>query len=109
MDLLGEGLARLLPNARAFGAQVLVVGAATPNKVYELTNEHAGIRYILTAPGLGRNELLSRGVAETGGGVVVLTDETELVREDWRRLLAFRLGLGDLREGAVRMQNEIPA
>jgi hypothetical protein len=94
-DLLRQGLERLLPTARAYGAQVLVVGPATPNKVYELVREHTGIRYLMTQPGLPRHELLSLGVAETSGGVVVLTDDSALAIEDWPRLLALRLGMGE--------------
>lgn len=108
-DLLEDGLSRLLPTARWYGAQILVVGAATPNRVYELTREHAGIRYIMAANGLSRADLLSLGVAETGGGVVVLTDETGLAEEDWPELLSLRLGRDDLRERARRAQNEISA
>jgi hypothetical protein len=92
-DQLREGLSRLLPTARAYGAQVLVVGPATPNKVYDLIREHAGIRYVMTHPGLSRTDLLSLGVAETGGGVVVLTDAAGLHDQDWPRILALRLGM----------------
>ena len=94
-DQLRQGLDRLLPTARACSAQVLVVGPATPNKVYELIREHTGIRYVMAQPGLSRTDLLSLGVAETSGGVVVLTDDSALSTEDWPRLLALRLGMGD--------------
>ena len=95
-DQLRDGLSRLLPTAKAYGAMVLVVGPATPNKVYELIREHAGIRYVMTQPGLSRTDLLSLGVAETGGGVVVLTDDAVLGAEDWPRILALRVGTADL-------------
>ena len=105
---LNEGLPRLLPVARAYSAQVVVVGSATPNKVYDLTRTHSGIRYIMTAPGMSRNDMLSLGVTETGGGVILLTDEAGLNREDWSELLALRLGRGVLPDSALG-QNEIPA
>lgn len=94
-DQLRDGLSRLLPAAKAYGAQVLVVGPATPNKVYELIREHAGIRYVMTQQGLSRTDLLSLGVAETSGGVVVLTDDSILGAEDWPHILALRLGMAD--------------
>ena len=92
IEQLDEGLTKLLPTAWSLGAQVLVVGAGTPNKVYALTQQYPGIRYILAAPGLPRNDLLSLGVAQTSGGVVVLTDDTMLAKEDWPQLLSWRLG-----------------
>ena len=92
MDQLDEGLAKLLPAAWPLGAQVLIVGPGTPNRVYALTQQYPGIRYILAAPGLPRHELLSLGVAQTSGGVVVLTDDTMLARENWPQLLSWRLG-----------------
>ena len=107
-DHLSEGLGRLLPAARAYGGQVLVVGPSTPNKVYDLTREHVGIRYIMTAPGLPRHDLLSLGVAETSGGVVVLTDDEGLATEDWPHLLALRLGRSEV-DSADRTPNEISA
>jgi hypothetical protein len=91
-DQLDEGLNRLLPAAQSLGAQVVVVGAATPNRVYALTQRHTGIRYIMAGPGAARTELLSRGVDETSGGVVVLTDDAGLASEDWDQLLLSRLG-----------------
>lgn len=91
-EQLDEGLNRMLPAARLFGAQVVIVGTATPTRVYALTQQHAGIRYIMAAPGLPRHDLLSLGVAETGGGIVVLTDDSHLATEDWPQLLAWRLG-----------------
>jgi hypothetical protein len=60
--------------------------------VYALTQQHPGIRYILASPGLPRHELLSLGVAQTSGGVVVLTDDTLLAKENWHQLLSWRMG-----------------
>ena len=92
IDQLDEGLKNLLPAAWSLGAQVLVVGPGTPNRVYALTQQHPGLRYIMAAPGLPRHELLSLGVAQTSGGVVVLTDDTMLTKENWPQLLSWRLG-----------------
>ena len=92
IDQLDEGLNKLLPVAWSLGAQVLIVGPGTPNKVYALTQQHPGIRYILAAPGLPRHDLLSLGVAQTSGGVVVLTDDTMLATENWPQLLSWRMG-----------------
>ena len=108
-DLLVDGLSRLVPTSRRYGAQVLVVGAATPNRVYEVTREYPGIRYVMAAPGASRDDLLSLGVAETSGGVVVLTDDAGLVREDWPGLLALRLGRVDRRDHAFQVTDGISA
>lgn len=106
-EQLDEGLNRLLPAARAFGAQVLVVGASTPNRVYDLIRAHSGIRFIMTPPGLSRSDLLSAGAAETSAGVVVLTDDASLARGDWASLLALRLGREP--DESPGMQSVVPA
>src|SRR3954451_10387683 len=83
---LGVALDSVVPQARAAGANVLVV-LDGPDAESAAVASARGVRVISHATSRGLNAARNTGIAETSGELVVLVDDDVEVRPGWLRAL----------------------
>src|SRR3954467_8238355 len=84
---VGVALDSVLPQARALGAEVLVV-LDGPDAESAAVASQRGARTISHAHSRGLNAARNTGIAETSGDLVVFVDDDVEVRPGWLEALA---------------------
>jgi GT2 family glycosyltransferase len=111
-DYLAVALASVAPQARAAGAEVLVIDDAGPSQAVRALAERHGARYEPHPASLGLNMARNTGVQRSGGELVVFVDDDVEVSPGWLQALlqaAQRHPDADVFAGPIRARLEGPA
>src|ERR1700689_2242620 len=80
---LEVALASIVPQARAAGAEVLVIDDAVASMATRVLVERLGARYEPNSGPFGLNAARNTGVERSTGGLVVFVDDDVRVRPGW--------------------------
>ncbi len=92
--LLPATLGALLPQARALGAEVIVVDNASTDRTAEVAR--TGGTQVVHEPKRGYVHTLCRGFAEASGDIVAVTDADTIVAPDWLSRIATNFEASDV-------------